>query len=180
MVYFFTSENSALLKLSDTVCAKDCDHSLTSTIYSQSQAQIIHNYFCCRYIFGPMNLTVCRFNYFFKLVLTTQAMLFLDGIIITRYVLIFLVKNPAAIQDEFWSCYVNLWVYMFSWLTQIVFHLILGTDSNHIYLCTGQQPPSDTNLSQNLSFNNVIRILTVLIHVSVVVKIQVSTFEYVF
>ncbi len=126
-----------------------------------------------RYIFGPMNLLVCRFNYFLKLVLTTQAMLFLDGIIITRYALIFLVKNPAAIQDEFWSYYVNIWVYVFSWLTQFVSHLILGTDSNHIYLCTGQTPPSDTNLSQNLSLNNVIRILTVLIHISIVIKIQV-------
>jgi hypothetical protein len=45
-----------------------------------------------------MSVLACRFNYFLKLALTTQVMLFLDCIMLTRYIFIFCLKNPAAFQ----------------------------------------------------------------------------------
>jgi hypothetical protein len=55
-----------------------------------------------RYLHGPLPVTVCRFNYFFKLVLTTQSILCLNSVMATRYIYIFWLKNPAAFHDEFW------------------------------------------------------------------------------
>jgi hypothetical protein len=45
-----------------------------------------------------MSSLTCRFNYFLKLALTTQVMLFLNCIMLTRYIFIFWLKNPAAFQ----------------------------------------------------------------------------------
>ena len=127
-----------------------------------------------------MHITVCRFNYFFKLALTTQGMLFLDCIMITRYIFIFWLKNPGAFKDEFWSLYVNIWVVFFSWISQIIFDVMLGTDTYHIHICTGVTPPpvnESSNLKKNLSFNNVLRLFTLLIHIIVLVRIQIYKFK---
>jgi hypothetical protein len=89
-----------------------------------------------RYIVGPSPVIVCRFNYFLKLTLTVQGLMFMNSIIISRYIFIFWLKNPAAFQDEFWSLLVNIWVVLFSFISQIVFDVMLGIDSIHIHICT--------------------------------------------
>jgi hypothetical protein len=35
--------------------------------------------------------------------------IFLDAIIIVRYLLIFWIKNPENFKDDFWSHFVNIW-----------------------------------------------------------------------
>jgi hypothetical protein len=44
-----------------------------------------------------------------KNVLKTCAILFYTGIVVVRYVFIFKLKNPLAVDDDFWSrdqCYI--------------------------------------------------------------------------
>jgi hypothetical protein len=42
-----------------------------------------------------------------------QAILFLDVIVIARYIFIIWMKNPLSFQDDFWYLFVNLWVVFF-------------------------------------------------------------------
>jgi hypothetical protein len=129
-----------------------------------------------RYLFGSLPALACHFNYFLKLVLTTQAMIFLDCMMMTRYILIFWLKNPAAFRDEFWSLYINLCVVTFSWVSQIVFDVMLGHATYHIYICTGLPPPlieAERKLSKTISFNNILRVLTLFINVAIFVRIYV-------
>jgi hypothetical protein len=35
----------------------------------------------------------------------------LDAIVVTRYVFIFRLKNPASFDDEFWCCFITVWIY---------------------------------------------------------------------
>jgi hypothetical protein len=71
-----------------------------------------------RYIAGPLPSAVCRFNYFYKLTLTTEVMLFANCFLVARYVSIFCLKNPTALPHDFWSLFVNMWVVGFSWTVQ--------------------------------------------------------------
>ena len=98
-------------------------------------------------------------------------------IVALRYLFIFRLKNPAAFNDEFWVKFVNFWVILFSWSVQLIFDIIVGVDSHHIYICNGTLPPSDrerTKLSTIMSFNNVLRILTIAIHIFVMIRVQVN------
>ena len=55
-----------------------------------------------RYFIGPLPNLVC----FVKTVLVQsvliQILIFADGIVVARYLYIFVLKNPFAFQDDFW------------------------------------------------------------------------------
>ena len=51
-----------------------------------------------RYIWGPLPVAVCRFEYFIKAVLPIELMLFFDAIVISKFVAIFCLKNPFGFQ----------------------------------------------------------------------------------
>ena len=107
-------------------------------------------------------------------------MLFLDCIMLMRYISIFWLKNPAAFQDEFWSLFANLWVVTFSWISQFVFDVMLGQDNYHIHICTGHPPiliENKSKLSKAISFNNILRILTVLINFGIFIRIQAYKYK---
>ena len=77
--------------------------------------------FCNRYIFGPLPECVCFIELVFKNSITTQQLLFLDGIILLRYIFIFCLNNPGAFKDEFWNQFISIWVVGFSMISQFVF-----------------------------------------------------------
>ena len=129
-----------------------------------------------RYLFGPMQGFLCRFSYFIKLAMNTQAMLFLDIIMISRYIFIFWLKNPAGFDHEFWSCLINVWIILFSWIVQFVSYIMLGRENQQHYLCTGQNPALYGELHvvpDSISPNNVVRVLTLLINVVIFARISV-------
>jgi hypothetical protein len=51
---------------------------------------------------------------------------------------------------------------------------MLSQDSYHIYMCTGLTPPGLESNSKKISriFNNVLRLVTILLHVVVMAKIK--------
>jgi len=127
-----------------------------------------------RYIFGPMSVTACRLNYFIKHALTVQGMMFLNCIIISRYIFIFWLKNPAAFQDEFWSPFVNVWVILFSIFSQIVFEWMLGKDTLNHHICTGLSPPLlNIRKFEYNRFNAYFVPLSLLLHIVLMVKIKI-------
>ena len=106
----------------------------------------------------------------------TQAMLFLDGIMLSRFIFIFVLRNPSAFQDDFWSLFGNIWILSFSWIGQIVNEVILGCESLSTNICSGKNIFISTKclqVSTNDRFNSIISIFSILIHIFVLIKIQI-------
>ena len=62
------------------------------------------------YFYRPLPDLYCLFNLVLRNALMIQAILFFDAIIIVRYIFIFWMKDPANFAEDFWYCFVNLWV----------------------------------------------------------------------
>ena len=138
--------------------------------------KIINNSLSFRYIFGPTPLYICYFNLFLKRTVTTQILIFLDAIMISRFIFIFVLINPSAFQDDFWSLFGNIWVVTFSWIGQIASEVMLGCENINVNICAGKNITisEDCQLAtRNDRFNGIIGCLTVIIHIFVIAKIQI-------
>ena len=54
-------------------------------------------------------------------ILTISSLLLFDSVAITRYVMIFWLKNPGALNDDICSCLINVWIYFFAVISQVGF-----------------------------------------------------------
>jgi len=127
-----------------------------------------------RYISVPLPHNFCSIQLAIKNALYAQTLLFLDGIIITRYIFIFWLKNPTVFQDDFWSLFINIWVLGFVTICQIVFSRIPGRRTLYYYICSGQNPLADQHIPLK---NDIVAQLvtggTVLIHIIIFTKIKI-------
>ena len=71
---------------------------------------------------------------------TISSLLLADSVAIIRYVMIFSLKNPAAINDHFWKVFINILVYTFAFVTQIIYVMSPGHWNVNFYVCSGMQP----------------------------------------
>jgi hypothetical protein len=93
-----------------------------------------------RYMLGPFPTWICFIDIVIRNMFITQGMLFLDAIIIVRYVFLFHVKNPTALQDDFWRLYLNLWTLGVSICTQVIYIIMPGKNPQNYYMCLGYYP----------------------------------------
>ncbi len=61
-----------------------------------------------------------------------------DAIIIVKYVFVFHIKNPTTIQDDFWTIFINLWIFIFDLIVLIVYAVWPGRNTSTIILCIGK------------------------------------------
>ncbi len=73
-----------------------------------------------RNLFGPMPTLFCFFQMVFKNAALSQGLFFLDAITIARYLLIFWTKNPCFVKDDFWSNFISIWIYFFSFIANFI------------------------------------------------------------
>ena len=103
-------------------------------------------------------------------------MLFLDSIMLSRFVFIFVLRNPTAFQDDFWSLFGNIWILAFCWIGQTVSEIMLGCGNLNTNICAGKNLSISREClqaSRNDRFNFIIACLTVFIHVYVLIRIQI-------
>ena len=62
-----------------------------------------------RYLVGPFPELVCQLEYLAKNVPILHATVVINFVLIVRYVFTFHSKNPTAVQDDFWTLFLNLW-----------------------------------------------------------------------
>jgi hypothetical protein len=70
-----------------------------------------------RYFFGPKPVLFCFFQSVIKNAFKWQMLLLLDASILARYVFILWLKNPSAVNDDFWSVFINMWIVGVSLIT---------------------------------------------------------------
>ena len=76
--------------------------------------------------FGPFPTLLCNLQLVIKNGLAIQLLLTFDTISILRYIFIFWLKNPYSFCDDFWTTFLNLWMFSFSLISQIVFVILPG------------------------------------------------------
>lgn len=93
-----------------------------------------------RYMLGPFPAWICFVDIVIRNVLVMQGLLYLDAIITVRYVFLFHLKNPTALQDDFWRLFLNCWTLGFSITNQIIYVLMPGKNPQNYYMCLGYYP----------------------------------------
>ena len=126
----------------------------------------------CRYTFGALPENVCIAQIVLKNSIFIQTLFILDGILITRYIFIFWLKNPAAFNHDFWSLFLNLWIIGCSTLMQVTASLLPGRFTLYYYLCTGKNPINDQDIPlKSIREMHVISIFTLFVHIVIPLRI---------
>lgn len=95
----------------------------------------------CRLLIGPLPRVLCKMNVFFRFSIFYQALTFANATMITRYIFLFVAKNPAAVNENFWSVFVSLWTVFQSVIVQAVISFIPTKEPVYFYICAGCRPP---------------------------------------
>ena len=95
------------------------------------------------FIVGGSPSFVCFGQVMMKNSYKTQFLLFYYSFIIVQYLFIFWVKNPAAVNDDFWSHFVSMWIFGFSILFNFAKFYSASTQTISFYICNGAMPDPD-------------------------------------
>jgi hypothetical protein len=87
---------------------------------------------------GPMPYTVCRVNSVLRNSLPMYGLLLLDATMVVKFAFSFHMKNPTAVQDDFWNFFLNVSIFCFTTLSQVVHIILPGRDAQNFYICTGK------------------------------------------
>jgi len=79
-----------------------------------------------RYFYGPLPHTFCVVSTVVIGSVFLQILLFITTIVITKYIFIFHLKNPTALDDKFWLTFLTLWIRIFAYLSQITAYFMQG------------------------------------------------------
>jgi len=75
-----------------------------------------------------------------------MIVLFYDAITLSRYIFIFWLKNPTAVEDSFWSLFINIWIVTGCTIFAAVHSLMPGRQFIYFYTCCGIEPSEYTGL----------------------------------
>jgi hypothetical protein len=123
-----------------------------------------------RYLSGPWSEVFCLMQAILRSSLISDFLLYYDAIIIIRYLYIFILKNPAAFQDEFWYRFINIWIKSFSLIFQGAWHILAIRQPIGFYICCGRDPSLDNPRSTRVYGG--IEIFSLLLHMLVYIKIK--------
>ena len=145
-----------------------------------SQCWAFIQYYCVCQTFEGINFLIgglpgfiCFGQVVMKNSYKTQFLLFFDSSIWVQYLFIFWVKNPAAVNDDFWSYFVSIWIAGFSLLFNFAkFHVPHRQPINY-YICSACLPELDWSLPSHFGAHiEVFTIFTILI-----IKLKIHYFR---
>ena len=125
-----------------------------------------------RYIFGPLPQSVCKFNQLIKNCITIQGILIIDFSLTWRYLLIFWIKNPPGVDDKFWSKFLNMWIFLFTTITQSILAYWPNQNPADSHICSGTDPRSDEDMAEKKFLLNItIKYFTVILCTAILSRI---------
>ena len=126
-----------------------------------------------RYSFGPMPVQMCRLEYISKNSVILSLLALSDFVIIIRYIFVFKAKNPTAIQDEFWLCFLSMWATGMSVLSQLTLLIFPGKEPMMFHLCVGNMSKSLINVpvKKNMPLT-IFGLFTVICHTIIHIKLH--------
>ena len=121
------------------------------------------------YTIGPLPQTYCFFQAVIRSAIAAEFLLYLDAIVVIRFIYIFCLKNPAILKDEFWLCFINWWIKCFSFIFQLTWHLNSERQPIGFYICSGQDPTGD--YKKPSTARGSIEIFSFFLHIFVATKV---------
>ena len=117
-----------------------------------------------RLVFRPLPAPVCFWQSVLRLSTATDLLLYFDAMAAVRFASVFVLKNPAAIQDDFWWTLTNIWIKLFSFFWQATRQAMNPRLPVGFYICCGRDPradglphdPARGGSSQNVQHINVV------------------------
>jgi len=125
--------NSHIRTLINQVLALACWASLLYAIWT-----LVHTF--ARFFIGPLGDVVCGLDVIVMNVVGMCEMIFMTCIVVAKYVFVHLMKNPVALDDEFFKLVIGLMSAFLSFLTQLVFIFSPGRNPLRFYICVGKIP----------------------------------------
>ena len=109
---------------------------------------------------GPFEIWFCRFERFLKNVCVSQWIFLQLCIVITRHIYVFVVKNGANIQHDFWCRFFNWLTVLTSAIFEIVYQHMPGREPINMFVCRGIDPRvyGDQDIKKNYGVQTVILI----------------------
>jgi hypothetical protein len=123
-----------------------------------------------QYILGTFPSQLCFLGLIFKNMIKTQILLCMDVLIIFRYVLIFHLKNPLAVNDTFWTAFFCFWIVGFSFVFNTTLFIFLGKKPISYYFCSDIDPATDSDLL--ITMNVFVEGFSLLLHIALNLKIK--------
>jgi len=93
-----------------------------------------------RFFLGPLNNFICSLDIVVMNTIGICEMIFMDCIVITKYVFVHFLKNPVALDDELFKFLIAMTSGMLSFISQVVFVTIPGRNPLRFSVCVGKIP----------------------------------------
>ena len=74
--------------------------------------------------------------------------MFLNAIAISKFIFIFCLKNPAAVDDDFWSVFISIWSIGFSFIFNFCRFMQQRQQIIYYYICADVDPTEDQHLPE--------------------------------
>lgn len=125
-----------------------------------------------RFISGPGPKLLCWIHLIIKNWFVTKILLIQTGMIVSRYACIFWLKNPSAFNDEFWCCFITIWVNLSSFIPHFVLAYLPGRQHIGYHICTGENPAEDYQLQPKFNYiHHIIGFIGLAVHIPMSIKI---------
>ena len=102
----------------------------------------------CVYFFAPLPKSACLGLGFARMVIASSIIMFLNAIVVSKYVFIFWLKNPGSVNDDFWFAFVRTWVFGYSVIFNFVRVFVPRKEIIYFYICQDADPSLDQHLEE--------------------------------
>ena len=93
-----------------------------------------------RFLLGPLNDALCGLDIILMNTAGMCQMTIIYCIVITKYAFVHFMKNPVALDDEFFKFFIGLSSGLLSFLSQVAFVLLPGRNPLRFSACIGKIP----------------------------------------
>ena len=98
---------------------------------------IVHSTETARFIFGPLPVFICHLQNVARYAIVDMIVMSKAISILTKYLFIIWLKNPAGFNDEFWASFAWLWIQSYSYLVEFTTFFLSTGQSATFYICCG-------------------------------------------
>jgi hypothetical protein len=105
--------------------------------WSAIKFNILQVFNILRFTIGPLPSAFCFGLFVLRKALIVQCFVFLSAISVSRYMMIFWMKNPTGLEENFWSIFINSWTIIFSIILSIIRANVPGNQQLEYYVCLG-------------------------------------------
>lgn len=123
-----------------------------------------------RFTIGPLPSHLCLIQMILKSIFKTTLLLYLNAMNIAQYFLVVWMKNPSRLKDDFWSCFLSLWITMASTMLCINRQFLPGKYTFNYYSCADINYKLDDDAP--FKMNYFIEIPTIICHILIIVRIH--------